>query len=337
MSACCFAISSVQRRSRTGWTRKTCGAWSGGYQNACEAVVQRHDGFVAQYRGDSIEVYFGYPRAHEDDARRVVRCALDMLEAVRQVGLSTAVDLQVRIGIDCGQVVVGALEGAVDPNALPSAKPRISPPASRARLPPVRWSSRILSGACSPRGGDGAARRAQAQGRRAPGCVVQSGHGGAEGERRAERAKDPFRRPGQRMERAGGGMGRCAVGPRPLRLSARRTGYRQIASRRGISAEASQSPEIDVLEIRCTQYSQDSAFLAVIELIERRLGLDRSIANEAQLDRIENRLSNGASWRATRRPCWRNCCRFPRPIAIPHWSFHRYDAAPAPWTFSSPW
>ena len=49
-------------------------------------------------------------------------------------------------------------------------------------------------------------------------------------------------------------------------------------------------PDIDVLEIRCTQYSQDSAFLAVIELIERRLGLDRSIANEAQLDRIDNRL-----------------------------------------------
>jgi class 3 adenylate cyclase len=54
----------------------------GSYQRTCEAVVLRNDGFVAQYRGDNIEVYFGCPLAHEDDASRVVRCAVELVEAV---------------------------------------------------------------------------------------------------------------------------------------------------------------------------------------------------------------------------------------------------------------
>jgi class 3 adenylate cyclase len=81
----------------------------GSYQRACEAVVSRHDGLVAQYRGDSLEVYFGYPQAPEDDASRAVRCALEILEAVRQLANATKINLQVRIGIDSGRVVVGTL------------------------------------------------------------------------------------------------------------------------------------------------------------------------------------------------------------------------------------
>jgi class 3 adenylate cyclase/tetratricopeptide (TPR) repeat protein len=81
----------------------------GSYRYACEAVVLRHGGFVAQYYGDGVEVYFGYPNAREDDASRVVRCALDMLEAVRQLATATKLDLRVRIAIDSGRVVVGSL------------------------------------------------------------------------------------------------------------------------------------------------------------------------------------------------------------------------------------
>src|ERR1700720_885164 len=76
------------------------------YRRTCKAVVLRHDGFVAKYIGDGINLYFGYPCAHEDDALRAVRCAFDMLEAVRPL------DLQVRIGIDSSRVVVG-MEKAV--------------------------------------------------------------------------------------------------------------------------------------------------------------------------------------------------------------------------------
>ena len=118
----------------------------GSYQRVCETVVFRYYGFVAQYRGDSLEVYFGYPLAHEDDASRAVLCALEMLEAVQQLANATKSDLQVRIGIDSGRVVVGTLGNIGGRSALPSVRLRTLPPAYRRRPLRVRWSSRTWSG-----------------------------------------------------------------------------------------------------------------------------------------------------------------------------------------------
>src|SRR4029453_16776065 len=52
------------------------------YQEACAKVIARFDGSIAQYLGDGLLVYFGYPLAHEDDAQRAVRAGLGMMEAV---------------------------------------------------------------------------------------------------------------------------------------------------------------------------------------------------------------------------------------------------------------
>ena len=79
--------------------------------HACIAqTVTRFDGFVAQYLGDGALVYFGYPRAHEDDAEQAVRAGLALAEAVGD--LQAPERLQVRIGIATGLVVVGDLVGA---------------------------------------------------------------------------------------------------------------------------------------------------------------------------------------------------------------------------------
>src|SRR5262249_33241102 len=51
------------------------------YQQTCAAVIQPFDGHIAQYLGDGLLVYFGFPQAHEDDAQRAVRAGLGMLEA----------------------------------------------------------------------------------------------------------------------------------------------------------------------------------------------------------------------------------------------------------------
>jgi class 3 adenylate cyclase/predicted ATPase len=77
----------------------------GAYHHAVAEVVRGFDGFVARYMGDGIMIYFGYPRAHEDDAERAARCALALVEAVS--GLELAEELQARIGIATGMVVVG--------------------------------------------------------------------------------------------------------------------------------------------------------------------------------------------------------------------------------------
>src|SRR5262245_12372074 len=78
------------------------------YQTACRQVIARYEGYVAQYLGDGVLAYFGYPAAHEDDAARAVRSGLESVTAVRQLAYTPP--LQVRIGIHTGPVVVGEID-----------------------------------------------------------------------------------------------------------------------------------------------------------------------------------------------------------------------------------
>jgi len=105
------------------------------YQQTCAEAIQRHEGYIAQYLGDGLLVYFGYPTAHEDDAQRAVRTGLEIIQALcvqvpsplagEGQGKGAALDstlpphptlppqggkektLQVRIGIHTGLVVIG--------------------------------------------------------------------------------------------------------------------------------------------------------------------------------------------------------------------------------------
>src|SRR5262245_16047395 len=75
------------------------------YQRACGEVVARYEGHVAQYLGDGLMVYFGWPRAHEDDAVRAIRAGLELTKAVSELTASTPICA--RVGIHTGLVVVG--------------------------------------------------------------------------------------------------------------------------------------------------------------------------------------------------------------------------------------
>jgi class 3 adenylate cyclase len=85
------------------------------YQEACAKVIARYDGRIAQYLGDGLLVYFGYPFAHEDDAQRAVRTGLGIVEALGQLNIrleqERGVHLAVRLGIHTGLVVVGDVGG----------------------------------------------------------------------------------------------------------------------------------------------------------------------------------------------------------------------------------
>lgn len=84
------------------------------YQEACAAVIDRFEGSIAQYLGDGILVYFGYPTAHEDDATRAIHAGLGIIEALRLLNSRLSWPIQVRIGIHTGLVVVGEMEEAVN-------------------------------------------------------------------------------------------------------------------------------------------------------------------------------------------------------------------------------
>ena len=84
------------------------------YHGAVTGLVASFDGFVARYMGDGVLIYFGYPRAHEDDAERAIRAGLAIVEKVAAMNTiaGPAGTLRTRIGIASGLVVVGDLIGS---------------------------------------------------------------------------------------------------------------------------------------------------------------------------------------------------------------------------------
>jgi class 3 adenylate cyclase len=83
----------------------------GAYHRRVAKVVGRYDGFIAKYMGDGVLIYFGYPRAHEDDAERAVRAGLKLVGTMDRIRPQD-VALEVRVGIATGLVVVGDLVGS---------------------------------------------------------------------------------------------------------------------------------------------------------------------------------------------------------------------------------
>jgi class 3 adenylate cyclase len=100
----------------------------GAYHRCVAEAVRGFDGFVAKYMGDGVLVYFGFPRAHEDDAERAVRAGLDIVAAVGRLDAPAIRKLQVRIGIATGLVVVGDLvgEGASQEQAVVGVTPNLA-------------------------------------------------------------------------------------------------------------------------------------------------------------------------------------------------------------------
>jgi class 3 adenylate cyclase len=99
----------------------------GAYHRTVAEIVAGFDGFVAKYMGDGVLVYFGYPRAHEDDAERAVRAGLGVVDAVARLDVKT-VKLQARVGVATGLVVVGDLigEGSAQEQAVVGETPNLA-------------------------------------------------------------------------------------------------------------------------------------------------------------------------------------------------------------------
>jgi class 3 adenylate cyclase/tetratricopeptide (TPR) repeat protein len=83
------------------------------YQHACVRAIERFDGYTAQYLGDGVVAYFGYPRAHEDDAQRAVHAGLGIVDELAPVSEyfreRLDIPLEVRVGLHTGVVVVGEM------------------------------------------------------------------------------------------------------------------------------------------------------------------------------------------------------------------------------------
>ena len=111
------------------------------FQRCCEDAIRRYEGHVARLMGDGVLAYFGFPTAHEDDAERAVKAALQIVESVPALIVPIGERLQVRIGIASGLVVVGDLigEGPAREFALVGDTPNLA-----ARLQALAEPSQIL-------------------------------------------------------------------------------------------------------------------------------------------------------------------------------------------------
>jgi class 3 adenylate cyclase len=98
------------------------------YQAACGDVISRFEGHLARFLGDGVLAYFGWPGAHEDDAERAVRAGLQLVQDVARLEPRPGVQLQARVGVATGEVVVGDLitEGISDKDAVSGDTPNLA-------------------------------------------------------------------------------------------------------------------------------------------------------------------------------------------------------------------
>jgi class 3 adenylate cyclase/predicted ATPase len=80
------------------------------YHGTVAKMVGELNGFIADYMGDGVLAFFGYPQAHEDDAERAIHAGLSVIDSVSRLDVGS-VKLQARVGIATGQVVVGEPTG----------------------------------------------------------------------------------------------------------------------------------------------------------------------------------------------------------------------------------
>lgn len=89
------------------------------FRKTCAELIERYGGYVAREAGDGLQVYFGYPNAREDDARRAVRAALALVNAVSRITVAgdggKPVQLQMRIGVHTGVVIAADIQTPASP------------------------------------------------------------------------------------------------------------------------------------------------------------------------------------------------------------------------------
>jgi hypothetical protein len=88
------------------------------YFERMKGIVESHGGTVEKFIGDAVMAVFGVPQAHEDDALRACRAAVEMRDALPELGISG------RIGVNTGEVVTGTAERLPRPLQQPRAVPR---------------------------------------------------------------------------------------------------------------------------------------------------------------------------------------------------------------------
>jgi class 3 adenylate cyclase/predicted ATPase len=260
------------------------------YQTVCMQAVQRYEGHMAQYLGDGVLAYFGYPSAHEDDAARAVRAGLDVLAGIAAMGTGES-RLQVRIGIHTGLVVVGDIGAGIRREQLalgeaPNIAARLQSEAQPESIVISEATRELLAGQfvledLGPRTLKGVSRslrvfRVIAK-NRAPSRfhAMTSAHGLTAFVGRC-REMEAIREAWARAE-DGYGCTLLLRGPAGIGKSRLMEVAEEVASASGTT----------VFEAQCSPYQLNSPLFPILEMIEHRVGIEESMAAAGKLDLLE--------------------------------------------------
>jgi class 3 adenylate cyclase/tetratricopeptide (TPR) repeat protein len=259
------------------------------YRNLCGDVIARYGGFVARYVGDGILTYFGWPTAHEEDAERAVRAALEIVHTVKRA--SSTEDLAVRIGIATGPVVVGEQAGTGDQSKLAVG----STPNLAARLQGLATADQIVI-ATSTRRLIGNAFEVTDLGEHDLRGIAEPVHAwrveralATESRfdaNRGDNALTPLVGRGEELDLLLSRWSQARDGEGQVVLLSGEAG---IGKSRILSAlrEQLQVQDVQALRFQCSPYYVNSAFWPVIDNFERALKFTRDETPDAKLDKLE--------------------------------------------------
>lgn len=257
------------------------------YQDVATEAINRFGGFVARYMGDGVLAYFGYPRAHENDAERAVRAGLELIDSVS--ALEMGIELAVRLGIATGPVVVGDIvgTGAAQESAVVGETPNLA-----ARLQGVAAPNTVVISAATRQliGGRFELKALGAHSLKGIRHPVQA--------YRAVSVRDVSRFDAAHEHRLTPVVGReeelgllrqrwklATQGEGQVVLLAGEAGVgksRIVHALRDILADASS----ERISLYCSPYHQSSAFQPVIEQLERAAGIDPTQAAAEKMEAL---------------------------------------------------
>jgi class 3 adenylate cyclase/tetratricopeptide (TPR) repeat protein len=269
----------------------------GTYHRATAAVIELFEGHVARYLGDCVLAYFGWPKAHEDDAERAVRAGLGLVDAVARLEPHEEVRLQVRVGVATGHVVVGDLvgEGAARDEAVVGETPNLA-----ARLQTLAAPESVVICQATRRLVRGLFELEDLGPRRLKGFAEPVTAWRVEGEACAEGRFEARQTAGltplvgreeeialllRRWEQAQDGDGQVV-------LLSGEPGIGKSRIVREVRERLAAEPHLRLTH-QCSPYHQASPLRPVVEHLERAGGFARDDPPEARLDKLESVLARG--------------------------------------------
>ncbi|MFI5010916.1 MAG: adenylate/guanylate cyclase domain-containing protein [Hyphomicrobiales bacterium] len=269
------------------------------YQRKVAETVERHAGYVAKYMGDGALVYFGYPRAREDDVERAVRAGLELADAIGHLRTRAEAQLAARIGIATGLVVIGDLIGSGEAQErgivgdTPNLAARLQGVAAPGTVVIAEGTRRLLGrlfeledlGALALKGLDGPVRAWRAVRPRRGESRFEALHGGGLTALvgREEEIELLYRR--WRRAAAGGGQVALVSGEPGIGKS------RLVV---GLGEKIEGESHIR-LHCSCSPQHADSVLHPVIAQLERAAGFTHEDDARAKLDKLDRLLSRGAA------------------------------------------